>query len=178
MRIVLRKDVPKLGEAGSVQTVANGYGRNYLIPQGLAVLATTGELKTAATNQAMKERKIARQENQLQALADKINGQRMTFVARAGEQGRLYGSVTAGDIAERLAGQVGEAIDRRRIQLDDPLRTVGEHKIVLHLVGRLRPEITVVVEGEQVDGTTEAAAPAAPSPAESEDETAEPDGSS
>jgi len=100
MRIVLRKDVPKVGEAGSVQTVANGYARNYLIPKGLAVLATEGELKNAAHNEAVKDRKIARQENQLQNLADRINGQRLTFVARGGEQGRLYRSVTAGEIAE------------------------------------------------------------------------------
>jgi large subunit ribosomal protein L9 len=158
MKIVLRKDVPKVGEAGSVQTVKNGYARNYLIPQGMAVLATDGELKAAAHNQAVKERKIARQENQLQALADRINGQRLTFVARAGEQGRLYGSVTAGDIAERLSGQIGEAIDRRRVQLDEPLRTTGEHTVHVHLVGRLRPEVTVIVEGEQVEGTSAAAA--------------------
>ena len=156
MKIVLRKDVPKVGEAGSVQTVKDGYARNYLIPQGLAVVATAGELKTASHNQAVKERKIARQENQLQALADRINGQRLTFVARAGEQGRLYGSVTAGDIAERLSGQVGDTIDRRRVQLDEPLRSVGEHTVHVHLVGRLRPEITVVVEGEQVEGTSAA----------------------
>lgn len=170
MRIVLRKDVPKVGEAGSVQTVANGYARNYLIPKGLAVLATEGELKNAAHNEAVKDRKIARQENQLQNLADRINGQRLTFVARAGEQGRLYGSVTAGDIAERLTGQVGETIDRRRVQLDEPLRSVGEHTVHVHLVGRLRPEVTVIVEGEQVEGTSPAAPEAEAAPAADEDD--------
>ncbi len=156
MDVILRQAIENLGNPGDVVTVKPGYARNYLIPQGLAVVATAGELKTASHNQAVKERKIARQENQLQALSDRINGQRLTFVARAGEQGRLYGSVTAGDIAERLSGQVGETIDRRRVQLDEPLRSVGEHTVHVHLVGRLRPEITVIVEGEQVEGTSAA----------------------
>lgn len=148
MKVVLRKDVEKLGEAGSVQTVADGFARNYLIPKGLAVLATPGELKVVAENARVREMKIARQEKQLQDLADKIGGQRLEFVARSGDQGRLYGSITAGDIAERLSAAVGQEIDRRKIVLADPIRTVGEHVVAVHLVGRLRPEITVVVAGE------------------------------
>jgi large subunit ribosomal protein L9 len=148
MKIVLRQDVPKLGEAGSVQEVSNGYARNFLIPQGMAVVATAGELKVAANNQAVKDRKIVKQEQQLQALADRINGQRLEFTARAGTQGRLYGSITAGDVAERLSAAVGEEIDRRRVVLDDPIRSVGEHAVTVHLVGRLRPQVRVVVQGE------------------------------
>lgn len=148
MKVVLRKDVEKLGAAGSVQTVADGFARNYLIPKGLAVLATPGELKVVAENARVREMKIARQEKQLQDLADKISGQRLEFVARSGDQGRLYGSITAGDIAERLSAAVGQEIDRRKIVLADPIRTVGEHVVAVHLVGRLRPEITVVVAGE------------------------------
>ncbi len=163
MKIVLRQDVPKLGEAGSVQTVANGYGRNYLIPQGMAVVATPGELKTAAHNQAVKDRKIVKQDEQLQSLADKIDGQRLEFTARAGTGGRLYGSITAGDIAERLAGVVGEEIDRRRVVLDDSIRTMGEHRVTVHLVGRLRPEIRVVVQGEVDEDAAEPSAATAAS---------------
>lgn len=148
MKIVLRQDVPKVGEAGSVQTVSNGYARNYLIPKGLAVVATDGELKVAAHNLAVKERKIARQEEQLRSVADKIDGQRLTFTARAGEQGRLYGSITASDVATALAAQVSEEIDRRRVVLDEPLRTIGEHRVTVHLVGRLRPQVTVIIEAE------------------------------
>lgn len=149
MKVVLRQDVEKLGEAGSVQNVSNGYARNYLIPQGLAVVATAGELKTAAHNQAAKERKIARQEQQLQSLADKINGQTLRFTARAGEQGRLFGSVTAADIAEQLSRNIGEEIDRRKVMLDEPIRQTGSHRVAIHLVGRLRPEITVTVESDR-----------------------------
>ncbi len=148
MKIVLRQDVPKVGDAGSVQTVSNGYARNYLIPKGLAVVATDGELKVAAHNLAVKERKVARQEDLLRSLSDKIDGQRLTFTARAGEQGRLYGSITASDVATALAAQISEEIDRRRVVLDEPLRSIGEHTVTVHLVGRLRPQVTVVIEAE------------------------------
>ena len=152
MKIVLRKDVEKLGEAGTVQTVADGYARNYLIPKGYAVVATPGELKVVAENQRVRDMKIARQEKQLQDLADKINGQRLQFEARAGEQGRLYGSITAGDVAERLSAVVGQEIDRRKVVLADPIRTAGEHTVTIHLVGRLRPQVTVVVNAEVSEG--------------------------
>ena len=173
MKIVLRQDVPKVGDAGSVQTVSNGYARNYLIPKGLAVVATDGELKVAAHNLAVKERKVARQEDLLRSLSDKIDGQRLTFTARAGEQGRLYGSITASDVATALAAQISEEIDRRRVVLDEPLRSIGEHTVTVHLVGRLRPQVTVVIEAE---ASEEEEAPAeSESAAESDDdsETAE-----
>ena len=169
MKIVLRQDVPKVGEAGTIQTVSNGYARNYLIPQGLAVVATDGEIKTANHNLAVKERKIVRQEEAQRALADKIGGKVLTFTRRAGDQGRLYGSVTAAEVATDLAAVVGEEIDRRRIVLDEPLRTIGEHAVTVHLVGRLRPQITVVIEAE----ATEEVEAAEEAPAADEDEAAE-----
>jgi large subunit ribosomal protein L9 len=155
MKIILRKDVPKLGEVGTVHTVADGYARNYLIPQGMAILATPGELKVVATNQKVADRKIARQEEQLQSLADKISGQRLTFTANTGEQGRLYGSITAGDIADELSKAVGSEIDRRKVALEDPIRSVGEHTITVHLVGKLRPQVTVIVVSDKVDEPAE-----------------------
>ncbi len=147
MKIVLRKDVEKLGEAGTVKTVSDGYARNYLIPQGMAVLATPGELKVVAENQKVKDRKIARQEAELQHLADSIQGTKLTFEARAGQEGRLFGSVTSAEIAEQLSEVVGAEIDRRKVLLSDPIRSSGDHSVVIHLVGKLRPEITVTVNG-------------------------------
>ena len=155
MKIILRQDVPKVGEKGTVQTVKDGYARNYLIPQGFAVLATPGELKTVAENQKVAEHKVARQERDLQSLADKINGKTLTFEARAGSNDRLFGSITASDIAERLSGVVGSEIDRRKVVLEDPIRTTGEHTVTVHLVGKLRPQITIVVNG-QVEEDAEA----------------------
>ena len=146
MKVILRKDVENLGEAGTIQTVSDGYARNYLIPKGLAVVATPGELEVHAENQRVKERKIARQERELQELADRIAATELTFEARAGEQGRLFGSVTAGDIAEKLSTAVGTEIDRRKIVLEEPIRTVGEHSVTVHLVGKLRPQVKVVVQ--------------------------------
>ena len=154
MKIILRQDVPKLGDKGTVQTVADGYARNYLIPQGLAVVATAGELKTLAENQKVADRKIARQEAELQSLADRIAGKTLTFEARSGEGGRLYGSITNADIAEKLGEIVGAEIDRRKIVLDESIRTTGEHTVTVHLVGKLRPEITVVVQGDEVEEET------------------------
>jgi large subunit ribosomal protein L9 len=148
MKVVLRQDVPKLGESGTIQDVKNGFARNYLIPQGMAVVATDAEIKVATHNLAVKERKTLRQEEQQKAFADKIAGQRLTFTAKAGEQGRLYGSITAADVAKELSSKIGEEVDRRKVVLEDPLRSVGEHTVTVHLVGRLRPQITVVIEGE------------------------------
>lgn len=150
MKIVLRQDVPKLGEAGDVREVAGGYARNYLIPQGMAVYASEGELKMAAHNQAVKERKIARQEEQLRSLADKIEGTSLVFTARAGESGQLFGSITAADIATQLSEKIGEEIDRRKVELTEPLRSLGNTTVAVHLVGRLRPEVTVTVNPEDV----------------------------
>lgn len=151
MKVVLRKDVEKLGEAGSVQNVSGGYARNFLIPQGLAVYATDGELKMAAHNQAVKDRKIARQEEQLRSLAEKIEGLAISFEARAGEGGRLFGSIGSADIAEQVSAKVGEEIDRRKVVLADPIRTLGEHSVAIHLVGKLRPTVTVTVTAEAVE---------------------------
>lgn len=151
MKVVLRQDVEKLGESGSVQTVATGFARNYLIPKGLAVVATAGELKTVAENARVRDMKIARQERQLQDLADKIAGQRLSFTARAGDGGRLYGSITGSDIAEKLSAAIGQDVDRRKVVLDEPIRGLGEHNVTVHLVGRLRPQVTVVVVAEKVE---------------------------
>lgn len=151
MKVVLRKDVEKLGEAGSVQNVSGGYARNFLIPQGLAVYASDGELKMAAHNQAVKDRKVARQEEQLRSLAEKIDGLKLSFEARAGEGGRLFGSIGSGDIAEQISAKVGEEIDRRKVVLNDPIRTLGDHNVVVHLVGKLRPSVTVTVTSEKAE---------------------------
>ncbi|MGC4086013.1 MAG: 50S ribosomal protein L9 [Vicinamibacterales bacterium] len=147
MKVVLRQDVENLGEKGSVKNVADGYARNYLIPRGMAVVATPGELKVVATNDAVKQRKIARQEQELQGLADRINGQKLVFEARAGSSGRLFGSITNGDIAEKLSSAVGTEIDRRKIVVDEAIRTTGDHTVTVNLIGKLRPQVTVTVNG-------------------------------
>lgn len=145
MKIILTQDVPKLGSSGTVQEVRPGYARNYLIPQGMAVVATKGSIKQVEERQAADARRIAKQEEELRGLSERLQGIRVQIEARVGEQGRLFGSVTAADIAEKLTAEVGEEIDRRKIDLDEPIRTVGEHEVTIRLVGRLQPTVNVVV---------------------------------
>jgi large subunit ribosomal protein L9 len=149
MKVVLLQDVPKVGEAGSIQSVKDGFARNYLIPQGLATEATVGRIKNAEQRMRSIQRKVEREEDAQKSLSEKIDGTRIQVVARVGEQGRLYGSITASDVAEKLAAEVGEEIDRRKVLLSEPIRTIGEHQVTVHLVGKLRPTVTVVVTPEE-----------------------------
>lgn len=148
MKIILTQDVEKLGSAGTVQEVKPGFARNYLIPKGLAQAATAGMLKQVEQRQAAEERRIAKQEAALQSLADRIAGLRLQFTARAGEGGRLFGSVTSGDIAEALSRELGEEIDRRKVDLPGGIHEIGEFPVAIRLVGRLAPQVTAVVVPE------------------------------
>jgi large subunit ribosomal protein L9 len=147
--VLLVKDVEKLGSAGDLKEVSGGYGRNYLIPQGMAVVATRGQVKQAEQRvQSQQKRDLAARKD-AEALAAKINGQTLRFVARVGELDRLYGSVTSGDIAERLTELAGAEIDRRRIELDEPIKRIGIYPITVRLVRGVEPVVNVVVEGEE-----------------------------
>lgn len=157
MKIVLTQDVEKVGEAGTVQDVKPGFARNYLIPKGLAQVATAGMIKQAAERQAAQQRRIAKQELELQSLADRIDGLRLEFVARAGEQGRLFGSVTNADIAAKLTQELGEEIDRRKVDLPNGIHEVGEFPVTIRLVGRLTPRITAVVRAEGAEAVEDTA---------------------
>ncbi len=149
MKVVLLQDVPKVGDAGSIQSVKDGFARNYLFPQGLAAEATSGRVKEAEQRMRSAQRKVEKEEEAQRALSNKIDGLRIQIVARVGEQGRLYGSITASDIAEKVSAEVHEDIDRRKVLLNDPVRTIGEHQVTVHLVGKLRPVVTVVVTPEE-----------------------------
>jgi large subunit ribosomal protein L9 len=149
IKVLLVKDVEKLGSAGDLKEVSGGYGRNYLIPQGMAVVATRGQVKQAEQRvQSQQKRDLAARKD-AEALAAKINGQTLRFVARVGELVRLYGSVTSGDIAERLTELAGAEIDRRRIELDEPIKRIGIYPITVRLVRGVEPVVNVVVEGEE-----------------------------
>ncbi len=171
MKIILTQDVPKLGSSGTVQDVKPGFARNYLIPQGMAVVATKGSIKQVEERQAADARRIAKQEEEMRGLSDRLQGMRIQIEARVGEQGRLFGSVTATDIAEKLSAEVGEEIDRRKLDLDEPIRTVGEHQVTIRLVGRLQPNVTVVVwDPENPHASTEQPVEAEASAETDEDE--------
>jgi large subunit ribosomal protein L9 len=147
MKVLLLKDVYKLGRAGDVKRVADGYGRNYLLPQGLAVLATPGALKRAETirSEAVSQRQELNRE--MSGLASKINGLVLAFPARASETGKLYGSITPQMIAEALSQRISSEVTRRQVDIE-PLRTLGEHTVHIRLTVDLIPEITVIVHRE------------------------------
>ncbi len=147
MKVLLKQDVDNIGLAGEVHKVSNGYGRNFLLPQGMAVIASPGMLKQADgwRRKAEAHREELRQE--YQALATRIENVRLTFTARAGETGKLYGSVTTSQIADALNEELGTEVDRRKVGVE-PLRQLGEHKVVVRLSGDYQPEVTVVIENE------------------------------
>ncbi len=145
MKVVLTQDVPKVGDLGTIQDVKDGYARNYLIPQGLARIATPGMIRQVEERQEAELRRIGLLEEEMRDLAAQIDGIRLEIHARVGEQGRLFGSVTSADIAQQLEEITGQEVDRRKIELDAPIREVGEFTVPVRLVGRLVPEITVAV---------------------------------
>ena len=150
MKVLLLKDVYKLGRAGDVKRVADGYGRNYLIPHGLATLATPGALKQSEhiRTRANEQRSILNKE--MDAIAKKLEGVVLTFAAKASETGKLYGSVTTQMIAEALQKKTEVEVSRRQIDTQ-PLRTLGNFKVSIRLTVDLIPQITVIVhrEGEK-----------------------------
>lgn len=160
VKVLLTQDVPDLGLAGEIHTVAGGYARNYLMPRGMVVLATKGALKQAEEIRQAGIRRRARERANAEAQAQVISQQKLLFAARAGENNRLYGSITTADIAEELSKAVGFEVDRRRIQLDHPLRDLGIYDIEIRLMADVAPtfKVAVVREGE---GWAEAEARAA-----------------
>jgi large subunit ribosomal protein L9 len=148
MKVLLTQDVEKLGKAGEVKEVSGGYGRNFLLPKGFAVLATRGQVKQAEERIAANQKRVQAARKDAEALAARISGQTLRFVARVGELDRLYGSVTSSDIAEKLQQQTGVEVDRRRIDLDEPIKRIGIYPIKVQLMAGLEPVLNVVVEGE------------------------------
>lgn len=155
MKVLLKQDVDNLGYAGEVHEVANGYGRNFLLPRGLAVKATPSVLKQAASWRARAEAKRAELRAEYEALAARIQETHLVFRAKAGETGRLYGSVTMMDVADRLNEELGSEIDRRKFD-SQPLRDLGEHRISIHLDRDFHPQLVVYIHPEETDRETAA----------------------
>ena len=153
MKVVLLQDVPKLGRAGEIKKVANGYGRNYLIPQGLAMLATPEALRMAESIRRKADAERAKLNRELSGLAERLSGLTLYFAVRASEQGKLYGSVSPQMIAEKINETLGledeEAITRKQIEIQ-PIRHLGVYAAPVRLTIDLLPEVRVVVyrEGE------------------------------
>jgi large subunit ribosomal protein L9 len=144
MKIILQREVEKLGVPGDVVVVADGYARNYLVPRGIAILASKGAVRHAESLRRAHEERVSKARKEAEALAERISGAELRVRAKAGEGGKLFGSVTAADLADELARQTGETIDRRMVHLEEPIRSVGVHEIRIHL----HPEVNVVVSVE------------------------------
>jgi large subunit ribosomal protein L9 len=152
MKVLLVKDVYKLGRAGDVKKVADGYGRNFLLPQGLAVLATTGALAQAEHIRSQANTKRAVLNNELGGVAEILSKLTLAFPAKAGETGKLYGSITPMMIAEAIQKKSGVEVQRRQMDFE-PIRALGTYKVHIRLTVDLIPEVTVIVhrEGESVE---------------------------
>ncbi len=156
MKVVLRENVEKLGSRGDVVSVANGYARNYLLPRGLALEATSGNLKTIEHQRRSWAVKEAKEAEEARAMAARLAEVEVTISKRAGENDTLYGSVTSSEIAEVLA-EKGVAIDRRKLQLAEPIKSLGTVEVALKLHPEVTGTIKVNVVPEQIQGAEQAA---------------------
>jgi large subunit ribosomal protein L9 len=171
MKVLLTKDVYKLGRAGDIKKVADGYGRNYLLPQGLAVVATSGAVKQAEKIRGQAEITRAQMNSELKDLAAQIGGITVVFSAKAGETGKLYGSITTQDIATAIQEKTRYEVKKSQIDIQ-PIRNLGEFTAHVRLTMDLVPEVKIIVhrEGEALETEAapepEAVAPATAEPAE------------
>lgn len=148
MKVLFTQDVPQVARAGQVKEVADGYARNFLLPKGLAVIATAGQLKNLESLKRAGARRQARLAAEAQALGQLLSETTLTFKVKVGQRGRLYGSITNTDIAQEIEKVAGIALDKRRVELDAPLRQLGSHEVRLRLSKEVTATLKVVVEAE------------------------------
>lgn len=146
MRVVLKREVRGLGRPGEVKDVADGYAQNFLLPRGLAVEATAGELKHLAQERQAEKLKKDRAHADAEELARRLGAITLAFRLKAGEQGKTFGSVTNKDIAEALKRDHGIDVDRTKIHLPDPLRSLGAHTVEIRLLPDVRATVAIAVE--------------------------------
>ncbi|MBI1750723.1 MAG: 50S ribosomal protein L9 [Acidobacteria bacterium] len=148
MRIILQEDVEKLGHRGQVVEVAEGFARNYLLPRKLALQATEGNLKRLEQIRGHLAKRTASEKDLAQQLATSLSTATVTLARKAGETSQLFGSVTSADIAEALAAQ-GHTVDKRSIQLDEPIKVIGEYDVPVKLAHGVTGSVKVVVNREE-----------------------------
>ena len=145
MKVILTKDVAKLGKSGEMKNVADGFATNFLIPQKLAVPAAGGAYRAWQHDIASREEKRARERADAEIAATRIASTTLTMGVKVGEGGKLFGSITAQDIADAL-GRRGITVDKNKVDLDQPLKTLGTYKVAVRVLSGMTPEVTVVVE--------------------------------
>ena len=145
MKVILTQDVATLGKSGDMKSVADGYATNFLIPRHMAVPAAGGAYRAWQHDVASREDKRKREREEAEIAATRIGSTTLTMGVKVGEGGKLYGSITSKDIADAL-GRRGIAVDRHKIDLDEPLKSLGTYKVAVKVLSGLTPEVTVVVE--------------------------------
>jgi large subunit ribosomal protein L9 len=145
VKVILTKDVDKLGKSGEMKQVADGYATNFLIPRQLAVPAAGGAYRAWQHDIASREEKRTRERGEAEVAATRIASTTLTLGVKVGEGGKLYGSITSKEIAEAL-GRRGITVDRHKIELEEPLKTLGTYKVAIKVFSGMTPEVTVVVE--------------------------------
>lgn len=157
MKVVFLEDVPNVGEIGDIKEVAAGYGRNFLIPRGLAVLVDSQAASIVESRLRKKARLMAQIEAEMLELAKRIEGKAIVLKAKAGAKEKLYGSVTNADIAEALEKSIGVTVDKRKIELEEPIREVGSYEITIRLTKDIMPKIKLKVAEEKKEEAPEKA---------------------
>lgn len=145
MKVIFLEDVPKVAKLGEIKEVADGYGRNFLIPKKLAALAVPGITDRLEAQRRAQAKKQAQIEAELVGLAKKLDGKEIILKAKAGTKDRLYGRITSADIAAELEKTTGVAVDKRKIELDEPIRQLGSHEVTIKLGKDIMPKIKVTV---------------------------------
>lgn len=148
MKVVYLKDLKNNVKRGEIREVADGFARNYLIPQGIAVPASLGVVKDVQDQKQADEHRKNKEKEELLGLADKINGIALVFKAKGGGKDRIHGSITNADIAEKLSQVSNYKVDKKKIILNEPLRQLGEHLVVVNLVKDREVKIKVTIEEE------------------------------
>ena len=145
MKVIFLQDVPNIARAGEIKEVADGYGRNFLIPQKLALLARSETINTMGVQLIIKARSEAQTEAELIEIANQLNGREIFLDARTGDKDRLYGSITAADITAELESATGLAFDKRKIELGKSIRQIGSYEVAIRLAKDIVPKIKVTV---------------------------------
>jgi large subunit ribosomal protein L9 len=149
MKLILKKDVPNLGDAGEVVQVKAGYGRNYLLPQGLAYVASAANIQMLEEEQAQARERKRRDFLEARRRASQLEGLTLSFTERAGDDGKLFGSVSVADIVERANAGLDFELDKKAVQLDEPLKSIGSFEVPVRLHADVTVHVTVEVEREE-----------------------------
>jgi large subunit ribosomal protein L9 len=155
MKVVLLEDIPGKGRAGEIREVSKGYAKNFLLPRGLALIATATVMRQVEAKLEREKLGGSIDREKLVELAQQIEGREIHLKARTGGGERLFGSITASDIAEELSRAIGSDIDRKKIDIEKPFRQAGSYEVAVKLASDVRPSITVVIEEEEKEAETE-----------------------